>query len=179
MLIRRAVLALVIVTILVVGVALVAVNRPPDHPPHPGKHAVLIRRPLANNSIESAAHSEQVRRMLLTAMLTPTTTTTTTQPARVREQGPSAAGEFAPAGFLACVLKRESEGQYGVSDGSGNYGGFQFSVGTWNSTAAHAGRGDLVGVNPADASPADQNAMAEHLLSWQGTDPWKGGRYPC
>mgnify|MGYP003338295654 CR=1 FL=1 len=34
---------------------------------------------------------------------------------------------------------------------------------------------DLVGVNPANASPADQDAMAQHLLATQGLGPWGGG----
>src|SRR6476469_1746496 len=48
---------------------------------------------------------------------------------------------------------------------SGGSGAYQFMPGTWNTNAAAAGRPDLVGVNPAAASPADQDAMAQHLLA--------------
>ncbi len=52
--------------------------------------------------------------------------------------------------FLSCVRNRESGGNYGVynTGGSGAAGAYQFLPGTWNSTAASAGRGDLVGVDP-------------------------------
>jgi hypothetical protein len=77
---------------------------------------------------------------------------------------------------LDCIKHRESRGQYDVVNGSsGAAGAYQFMPGTWNTNAASAGRTDLVGVNPADASPADQDAMAQHLLATQGLGPWGGG----
>jgi muramidase (phage lysozyme) len=77
---------------------------------------------------------------------------------------------------LDCIRHRESRGQYGVVNGSsGAAGAYQFMPGTWNTTARSAGRPDLVGVNPANASPADQDAMAQHLLATQGLGPWGGG----
>ena len=48
------------------------------------------------------------------------------------------------------------------------YGAYQFLASTWNITARHAGRLDLVGVIPSNASPADQDAMAWSLYQWQG-----------
>ncbi|GIU85767.1 MAG: hypothetical protein KatS3mg009_0282 [Acidimicrobiia bacterium] len=42
-------------------------------------------------------------------------------------------------------------------------------------TAARAGRDDLIGVNPIDASPYDQDELAWTLYQWQGNRPW-GGR---
>jgi len=82
-----------------------------------------------------------------------------------------------PGDFLSCVRNRESGGNYGVynSGGSGAAGAYQFLPGTWNSIAASSGRGDLVGVDPAQASPADQDAMAQALYAQQGTAPWGGG----
>ena len=47
--------------------------------------------------------------------------------------------------------------------------------GTWNSIAASSGRSDLVGVDPAQAAPADQDAMAQALYAQQGAAPWGGG----
>ena len=82
-----------------------------------------------------------------------------------------------PGDFLSCVRNRESGGNYGVynSGGSGAAGAYQFMPGTWNSIAASSGRGDLVGVDPAQAAPADQDAMAQALYAQQGAGPWGGG----
>ena len=46
---------------------------------------------------------------------------------------------------------------------------------TWNVTATHVGRLDLVGASPNHASEYDQDEMAWALYNWQGNDPW-GGR---
>jgi hypothetical protein len=80
----------------------------------------------------------------------------------------------APGGFLACVRQRESKGNYSINTGNGYFGAYQFSQTTWNNTARHAGRGDLVGVRPSSVSPSDQDAMAQSLLAWQGRSPWAG-----
>jgi len=82
-----------------------------------------------------------------------------------------------PGGFLSCVRNRESGGNYGVynSGGSGAAGAYQFMPGTWSSIAASVGRGDLVGLDPAQAAPADQDAMAQALYAQQGSAPWGGG----
>lgn len=96
----------------------------------------------------------------------------------VRHGAPSSGA--AGGGFLACVRHRESRGDYGAVNGSsGAAGAYQFLPGTWNNTARHAGRPDLVGVNPAAASASDQDAMANHLVSWVGTSPWAGQGYSC
>jgi hypothetical protein len=82
-----------------------------------------------------------------------------------------------PGDFLSCVRQRESGGDYGVynSGGSGAAGAYQFMPGTWNGIAASSGRSDLVGVDPAQAAPADQDAMAQALYAQQGAAPWGGG----
>lgn len=82
-----------------------------------------------------------------------------------------------PGDFLSCVRNRESGGNYGVynSGGSGAAGAYQFMPGTWNSIAASTGRGDLVGLDPAQAAPGDQDAMAQALYAQQGAAPWGGG----
>jgi muramidase (phage lysozyme) len=82
-----------------------------------------------------------------------------------------------PGDFLSCVRQRESGGNYGVynSGGSGAAGAYQFMPGTWNGIAASTGRTDLIGIDPAQASPADQDAMAQALYAQQGAAPWGGG----
>jgi hypothetical protein len=88
---------------------------------------------------------------------------------------PAAAGGTAPAlpPFLQCVLQAESGGNYGAVSPNGQYmGGFQFSQASWNAAAQLAGRPDLVGVPPNQASPADQNALAIALYTADGQAPW-------
>ncbi len=57
--------------------------------------------------------------------------------------------------------------------GNGRYhGAYQFSVATWDSTARSAGRPELVGVVPSQASAADQDSLALHLWTLRGWAPW-------
>ena len=78
--------------------------------------------------------------------------------------------------WMVCTRGIESGGNYRAYNGSGPYlGAYQFLQSTWNSTANHAGRGELVGVDPRDASEYDQDDMAWTLFQWKGKAPW-GGR---
>ena len=78
--------------------------------------------------------------------------------------------------FLVCTRARESHGNYGVVSASGKYyGAYQFALTTWDITASHAGRVDLVGVRPNQAGVSDQDDLAWALYQWQGKGPW-GGR---
>ncbi len=77
--------------------------------------------------------------------------------------------------FLVCTRMRESAGQYDAVSPSGYYGAYQFLQSTWDSTAVHAGRRNLVGELPSRASQFDQDEMAWALYQWQGKGPW-GGR---
>jgi hypothetical protein len=106
-------------------------------------------------------------------------------PSRPVALPPRAAAPAPPAGagtsphhddpFLACIRHRESRGNYGVVNPRGPwYGAYQFLASTWNVTARHAGRLDLVGVLPSDASAYDQDEMAWALYQWQGSGPWGG-----
>ena len=52
------------------------------------------------------------------------------------------------------------------------FGAYQFYPGTWDNTARLAGRDDLIGVRPDQASPADQDAMALSLWHRRGAQPW-------
>lgn len=79
--------------------------------------------------------------------------------------------------FLSCVRQRESSGDYTVHNyqGSGASGAYQMMPGTWNSIAGASGRDDLVGLDPAAASPEDQDSMAAALYDQRGAAPWGGG----
>jgi len=137
---------------------------------------------------QAAAEAEAAAQEATTTTEAPTTTaapvvetTTTTAPAPppapVAAPAPAPTGGMtaAEASFLACVRQRESGGNYSVVSANGlYYGAYQFHRSTWDTTANHAGRYDLVGVAPNIASPADQDAMALHLYRWQGPAPWGG-----
>jgi hypothetical protein len=109
-------------------------------------------------------------------------TTTTTQPAPSAPAPPPAysgnpgVSPHHDDPFLTCVRQRESGGNYSAVNPAGPYlGAYQFLQSTWNVTASHAGRSDLVGVPANVASPYDQDEMAWALYQWQGTAPWGGG----
>lgn len=75
-------------------------------------------------------------------------------------------------GGWAALRRCESGGNYSAVSSSGTYrGAYQFSRSTWNSVAARSAP-HLVGVDPAAASPADQDAMALALYRSSGSRPW-------
>ena len=77
--------------------------------------------------------------------------------------------------FLVCTRGIESKGNYQAYNPSGPYyGAYQFTQSTWDSTANHAGRGGLIGVDPRNASEYDQDDMAWTLYQWKGKGPWNG-----
>jgi NAD(P)-dependent dehydrogenase (short-subunit alcohol dehydrogenase family) len=84
--------------------------------------------------------------------------------------GRAVALELAARGFEVLATMRDP--QAGASlpdDAKGTLRVVQLDV-----TAQHAGRLDLVGVIPSQASPGDQDAMAMALYQWQGAGPWGG-----
>jgi hypothetical protein len=95
------------------------------------------------------------------------------------QPGPApSVSSYSPSGgdFLSCIRQRESGGDYTIynTGGSGAAGAYQFLPSTWSSIAGAVGRTDLIGVDPAQASPADQDAMAAALYAQQGSAPWGG-----
>jgi Transglycosylase-like domain len=77
--------------------------------------------------------------------------------------------------FLVCTRARESGGRYGaVNPGGPFYGAYQFLQGTWDVASAHAGRPELIGVEPSRASAYDQDDVAWSLYQSQGNAPWNG-----
>jgi hypothetical protein len=108
-----------------------------------------------------AAATQRAHRTALEAVGLPTDRI----PAVVLPPGP------APSQWAA-LRECESGGDYTITNPSGKYrGAYQFDRSTWNSVA---GRHDpsLVGVDPAAASPADQDAMALALYVERGAQPW-------
>lgn len=83
------------------------------------------------------------------------------------------------AARLACIRHHESGGDYGAVSASGKYrGAHQWDRRTWDGVAARY-RPELVGVDPAGASPADQDEMAGHLLDERGLQPWPAPSRRC
>ena len=107
-----------------------------------------------------------------------TTTTAAPAPVPVAPAPPPATGPTPTsweASFLACVRQRESHGDYTAVDPSGTFmGAYQIYQGGWDAVARSIGRGDLVGVRPNHASPADQDTIALAMLRQYGTSPWGG-----
>jgi hypothetical protein len=94
-------------------------------------------------------------------------------------RGTGGGGRCAPGDFecfRACTIERESHGNYTDASANGTYrGAWQFSQSTWDSNAAASGRDDLVGQDPAAASPDDQDSVAHATYQARGSQPW-GGR---
>jgi resuscitation-promoting factor RpfE len=83
----------------------------------------------------------------------PTTRTYTPQPS----VSVSSSGWSGP---WACISHYESGGNPATDTGNGYYGGLQFSLSTWQ---ANGGSG-----NPANASIAEQEAVANHIVAASG-----------
>ena len=65
-----------------------------------------------------------------------------------------------------------SNGDYRFSNPNGiNFGAYEFRQPTWNDLARRS-HPQLVGVNPSDAAPADQDRMAYALYAERGWQPW-------
>jgi hypothetical protein len=91
---------------------------------------------------------------------------------------PDAISAAAAQDLLPCLRTNESRGEYTAVSPSGDFfGAYQFDQQTWDNTAQHAGRLDLVGTRPSQALPVAQDQLALALLEWQGTSPWHGD--PC
>jgi hypothetical protein len=73
---------------------------------------------------------------------------------------------------LARLRQCESGGNYRAVSANGLYrGGYQFHRTTWNSVASKH-YGHLRGVDPAAASPYDQDRMTRALWAMSGRTPW-------
>jgi type IV secretory pathway VirB10-like protein len=84
----------------------------------------------------------------------------------------SNSGGGSMGGGWAALRNCESSGNYSAVSASGTYrGAYQFARSTWDSVA-RSNYPHLVGVDPASASPADQDAMALALYRSSGSSPW-------
>ena len=125
------------------------------------------------------AEEEEARRAAEAA----STSTTTAPPAGdgSDETGDSGAGDGpevgpAPGGPSAeqwhALRQCESNNNYRAVSSTGRYrGAYQFSVATWDWLAGSR-YPELIGVDPIDASNADQDKMAAALYAIYGKSPW-------
>jgi hypothetical protein len=91
-----------------------------------------------------------------TSSAAPAQVTSTAQPASTYSGG---------SGFQSCVISRESGGNSQVMNGSGHYGLYQFSEGTWE---AYGGSASSFG----NASVAQQNQVFNTAISQGGESNW-------
>lgn len=134
----------------------------------------------AESALASAEHAERQAIADYFASLAAAAAAQSEDPTRVEVAPPSSGGSCAGgvACFLACTRAHESDtaGGYQAVSPDGVYrGAYQFDQTTWNSVADAVGRSDLVGVNPAGVSAADQDTLATALYELRGNAPW-GGR---
>ncbi len=118
------------------------------------------------------AQADRVRRFLEAAAQAEAARIAAEQAEAARVAAEQAAARSSMGGGWAALRRCESGGDYGAVSANGTYrGAYQFSRSTWNSVAARSNP-RLVGVDPAAASPADQDAMALALYRSSGANPW-------
>ncbi|HEY2562587.1 MAG TPA: transglycosylase family protein [Acidimicrobiales bacterium] len=86
------------------------------------------------------------------------------QQAAQQQQAAAATAPSSLGGDFAALRQCESGGNYSDNTGNGYYGAYQFSESTWQGM----GYSGL----PSDASPAQQDQVAEQLQAEQGWSPW-------
>jgi flagellar biosynthesis GTPase FlhF len=86
------------------------------------------------------------------------------QQAAQQQQAAAATAPSSLGGDFAALRQCESGGDYSDNTGNGYYGAYQFSESTWQGM----GYSGL----PSEASPAQQDQVAEQLQAQQGWSPW-------
>ncbi len=131
-----------------------------------------------SDSESSTTTSTAITTTTSTATTTTTaiTTTTTAVPSSTTAAATTRpAGERPTEEQWEALRQCESTGNYRAISISppGRYrGAYQFSRSTWDWVASRTGADHLVGVDPAEASPADQDRMALALWEINGWAPW-------
>jgi TolA-binding protein len=150
------------------------------------QHADLVNRLKEDEQRLNAelVTAQNERRRVSASAVSASAVSASAAPAGGRASAPAPSADYAPSAgehpqhnhpFLVCTRGIESGGNYRAYNAGGPYlGAYQFLQSTWNSTANHAGRGELVGVDPRDASEYDQDDMAWTLYEWKGKAPWNG-----
>lgn len=129
-----------------------------------------------NRLEQERLEAERIERERRAATTTTTTTTTVVStPTTTSSSGSSGA---ASGSGWAALRNCESGGNYSAVSASGKFrGAYQFMQSTWDSVA-RSNYPHLVGVDPAAASPGDQDRMAAALYASSGASPWPHcGRY--
>jgi hypothetical protein len=94
----------------------------------------------------------------------PAQVTSTAQPTSTYHSQP-ASTYSGGSGFQSCVISRESGGNSQVMNGSGHYGLYQFSEGTWE---AYGGSASSFG----NASVSEQNQVFNNAIAQGGQSNW-------
>ena len=143
--------------------------------------SAAVERAEALGKQASEAEAEAERQAALAAARTTTTSsppsTTTSPPPTTTASSPTTTVMLVPTGGptaeqWAALRNCESSGRYDAISPSGRYrGAYQFSQATWDWVASFSNP-VLVGVDPAVASVADQDAQAFALYDRNGAGPW-------
>lgn len=130
----------------------------------------------AQRDAEAAAAAAALVTTSTTAAPTSTAPATTTPESQLPSSTTTTAVPANPAGPAAAqweaLRQCESGGRYDAVSSNLRYrGAYQFSQATWDWVAGGANAA-LVGVDPAAANPADQDAQALALWNLRGSSPW-------
>lgn len=136
-----------------------------------GELMLISERSRADEAAERA-EADRIRRFLEAAIAVEAARVAAEQAAAAQAAAEATATASSMGGGWAALRRCESGGDYGAVSANGSYrGAYQFSRSTWNSVAARSNP-RLVGVDPAAAAPADQDAMALALYRASGSNPW-------
>jgi hypothetical protein len=134
---------------------------------------------LGKQAAEAEAEAERQAALAAARTTTPSSprSTTTSPPPTTTISSPTTTVTPVPTGGptaeqWAALRNCESSGRYDAISPSGRYrGAYQFSQATWDWVASFSNPA-LVGVDPAAASIADQDAQAFALYDRNGAGPW-------
>lgn len=142
--------------------------------------------PVTIRQVRSAAFKRMLAMETTTTTSTTTTTTTAPPTTTTTQRANRAARPVAPnpdrAAVLDCIWRHEGSPAYdnGIGTNKKYRGRYQFGQDSWDNVAAKPwGRPDLVGVDVATASPADQDDMAWRYYQHSGYGPWPPSQGKC